>query len=162
MASAHHITEFKSTNSSIMNILLPMLPDLGDLKCRSSKMLNMHDLQGKADPVNVYCCHSNGNRIPSFDQDSNSRQHLDFEYQDVDEFLLPDLNNLQSMHSGHEDISSPSNEQVLSAAHGIVNVGLQTKTAEGQPLHGWQAELNRAFETLSAFEIVDHGLIDEE
>ncbi len=38
------------------------------------------------------------------------------------------------------------------------NASLQSKSAENQ---GWQAELMRAFKTLSAIDIVDHGFIDD-
>ncbi len=136
-----------------------MLPDLCDLK----KGINMPvktDLALIAHENNSTCCYFlNTTNSAQIDHNFSPLQYSDSESHNVDEFLLPDLNDLQgalsTSRSGLKKISIPSNEIIFSDKSFGLHPQNQTRFA-------WQAELTRAFETLSAFEIVDHGLINDE
>ena len=77
-------------------------------------------------------------------------------------FLLPDLRELQGMPSKviHEHLSVPTKDQARIAEHGIV--GLRPTNGDFQAQNEWHAELAQAIKTLSALQIVDLGLFDDE
>jgi hypothetical protein len=157
--------EDKISSIVVQNNILQMLPDL---ECFANGGLQMRlntNLSSVTDTrQNVICCLPDVIDSTKTDYEFSLLQHLNFKCQNIDEFLLPNLNELQGARPSsiacQQQFSSFYKEQAFMAARGII--GVQPKSSENQAQQAWYAELNRAFDTLSAFEIVDHGLIEEE
>jgi hypothetical protein len=146
---------------------IELLPDLWELKCQANTGSKMN-LETMETHDGKLCCLfrdnlslNNDQLISNTNQSPHSPTFVCPDNSDI-EFLLPDLHDLLGSPSGivYEQVPKPSNEKLLIAALGIV--GTQAKSAENQSQNGWHSELTQALKTLSAFEIVDHGSIDEE
>ncbi len=158
---AQHFVDKVNDSNCMVQRQSPILPNLAETLDPSRKIMHATTVTTKA--------HNKTFRFQNIciaieSNTSSMHQLPDSKIQDFDEFLLPDLNELQgtlsTSRAGHEEIHSLCTKESSIDFSEIPE--FPPKSTVDQLRLGWHSELTLAFDTLSAFEIVDHGRIRDD